>query len=113
MSSFWAIERNKKRYMETERLLACDFGRILYLPSYVVPVYWLTNTVTEERDRETVFDNDHRVGEGRGNLQRFLIMILLQEREGEICNACVLLVKRWRKLPEGSTRNWAHVVDAR
>ena len=86
MSSFWAIERNKKRYMETERLLACDFGRILYLPSYVVPVYWLTNTVTEERDRETVFDNDHSVGEGRGNLQRFLIMILLQEREGEISN---------------------------
>ena len=56
--------------METERLLACDFGRILYLPSYVVPVYWLKNTVSEERDRETVFDNDHSVGEGRGNLQR-------------------------------------------
>ena len=61
----------------------------------------------------TVFNYDYVAGEGRGNLQRFLIMILLQEREGEICNACVLLVKRWRKLPEGSTRNWAHVVDAR
>jgi len=38
---------------------------------------------------------------------------LLEEREGEICNACVLLVKRWRKLPKGSVRNWSHVVDAR
>lgn len=34
-------------------------------------------------------------------------------RSGEICNACVLLVKRWKKLPAGSTRNWRHVVDAR
>lgn len=32
---------------------------------------------------------------------------------GEICNACVLLVKRWKKLPKGSQRHWAHVVDAR
>ena len=32
---------------------------------------------------------------------------------GEICNACVLLVKRWQKLPRGSKRDWAHVVDAR
>ena len=30
-------------------------------------------------------------------------------RQGEICNACVLLVKRWKKLPSGSTRNWHHV----
>lgn len=34
-------------------------------------------------------------------------------RTGEICNACVLLVKRWKKLPPGSNRNWHHVVDAR
>ena len=32
---------------------------------------------------------------------------------GEICNACVLLVKRWKKLPKNTKRNWAHVVDAR
>lgn len=30
-------------------------------------------------------------------------------RQGEICNACVLLVKRWKKLPVGSERNWQHV----
>ena len=42
-----------------------------------------------------------------------LMLIMLQEREGDICNACVLLVKRWRKLPKGSARNWSHVVDAR
>jgi len=34
-------------------------------------------------------------------------------RSGEICNACVLLVKRYIKLPAGSTRHWNHVVDAR
>ena len=34
-------------------------------------------------------------------------------RSGEICNACVLLVKRYQKLPNNSTRHWAHVVDAR
>ena len=34
-------------------------------------------------------------------------------RCGEICNACVLLVKRFKKLPSGSPRHWAHVVDAR
>ncbi|KAL3242176.1 hypothetical protein MRX96_047798, partial [Rhipicephalus microplus] len=34
-------------------------------------------------------------------------------RSGEICNACVLLVKRWKKLPPGTTRDWHHVVDAR
>ncbi|CAL8116082.1 unnamed protein product [Orchesella dallaii] len=34
-------------------------------------------------------------------------------RTGDICNACVLLVKRWKKLPKGSQRNWHHVVDAR
>ncbi|XP_067674256.1 SIN3-HDAC complex-associated factor-like [Haliotis asinina] len=36
-----------------------------------------------------------------------------EERSGEICNACVLLVKRWKKLPEGTNRHWNHVVDAR
>lgn len=38
---------------------------------------------------------------------------LEEERVGEICNACVLLVKRWKKLPKNNKRNWAHVVDAR
>lgn len=38
---------------------------------------------------------------------------LQEERFGEICNACVLLVKRWRKLPKNKLRDWAHVVDAR
>lgn len=38
---------------------------------------------------------------------------LEEERSGEICNACVLLVKRYIKLPAGSTRHWNHVVDAR
>jgi len=38
----------------------------------------------------------------------------LQElRNGEVCNACVLIVKRWTKLPKDSNKNWAHVVDAR
>merc|ERR550532_3096750 len=32
---------------------------------------------------------------------------------GEICNACVLILKRWRQLPLGTSKNWAHVVDAR
>ena len=34
-------------------------------------------------------------------------------RIGEICNACVLIVKRWKKLPTNTTKHWAHVVDAR
>ncbi|XP_047473865.1 SIN3-HDAC complex-associated factor-like isoform X1 [Penaeus chinensis] len=38
---------------------------------------------------------------------------LKERRSGEICNACVLLVKRWKKLPKGTDRNWHHVVDAR
>uniref|UniRef100_A0A3P8ZI45 SIN3-HDAC complex associated factor n=1 Tax=Esox lucius TaxID=8010 RepID=A0A3P8ZI45_ESOLU len=38
---------------------------------------------------------------------------LCETRSGEICNACVLLVKRWKKLPVGSKKNWNHVVDAR
>lgn len=36
-----------------------------------------------------------------------------EKRSGEICNACVLLVKRWKKLPPGTQRDWRHVVDAR
>ncbi|KAG8438668.1 hypothetical protein GDO86_005019 [Hymenochirus boettgeri] len=36
-----------------------------------------------------------------------------ETRSGDICNACVLLVKRWKKLPNGSKKNWNHVVDAR
>lgn len=34
---------------------------------------------------------------------------LCETRSGEICNACVLLVKRWKKLPAGSKKNWNHV----
>ncbi|KAH8292740.1 hypothetical protein KR018_010308 [Drosophila ironensis] len=36
-----------------------------------------------------------------------------EPRNGEICNACVLLVKRYKRLPTGSKRHWGHVVDAR
>ncbi|KAK2572848.1 SIN3-HDAC complex-associated factor [Acropora cervicornis] len=39
--------------------------------------------------------------------------LLSEERQGEICNACVLLVKRWKKLPPGSSKNWKHVVDSK
>jgi len=39
--------------------------------------------------------------------------MLTEERRGEICNACVLVVKRWRKLPRRSLRNWGHVVDSK
>jgi hypothetical protein len=38
---------------------------------------------------------------------------LEEVRHGEVCNACVLIVKRWTKLPKDSNKNWAHVVDAR
>ncbi|XP_072322609.1 SIN3-HDAC complex associated factor, like isoform X2 [Scyliorhinus torazame] len=38
---------------------------------------------------------------------------LAESRAGNICNACVLLVKRWKKLPSGLKKNWSHVVDAR
>ena len=34
-------------------------------------------------------------------------------RNGEICNACVLIVKRWKKLPKDTDKDWHHVVDAR
>ena len=33
----------------------------------------------------------------------------MEVRSGDICNACVLLVKRWKKLPANSSRNWRHV----
>ncbi|KXJ09452.1 SIN3-HDAC complex-associated factor [Exaiptasia diaphana] len=39
--------------------------------------------------------------------------VVNEKRQGEICNACVLLVKRWSKLPQGSTKNWKHVVDSK
>lgn len=38
---------------------------------------------------------------------------LEEARFGDICNACVLIVKRWRNSPKNRTKNWAHVVDAR
>ena len=34
-------------------------------------------------------------------------------RHGEICNACVLIVKRWRILPQDTEKDWRHVVDSR
>ncbi|RXM97562.1 Caprin-2 [Acipenser ruthenus] len=37
---------------------------------------------------------------------------LHENRSGEICNACVLLVKRWKKLPVGSKKNWNHLLKA-
>ncbi|RXM30166.1 Caprin-2 [Acipenser ruthenus] len=37
---------------------------------------------------------------------------LHENRSGEICNACVLLVKRWKKLPVGSKKNWNHINTA-
>jgi len=36
-----------------------------------------------------------------------------EDRQGEICNACVLIVKRWRVLPSDTKKNWNHVVDSR
>jgi len=36
-----------------------------------------------------------------------------KSRFGEICNACVLIVKRWRMLPKDTKKNWHHVVDSR
>lgn len=36
---------------------------------------------------------------------------LSEDRVGDICNACVLLVKRWKKLPHGSKKNWNHVRE--
>lgn len=41
----------------------------------------------------------------------FLALRLSEDRVGDICNACVLLVKRWKKLPSGSKKNWNHVSD--
>jgi len=35
------------------------------------------------------------------------------KRHGDICNACVLIVKRWRVLPKDTDKNWHHVVDSR
>jgi len=38
---------------------------------------------------------------------------LSKSREGDICNACVLIVKRWKHLPKDTKKHWAHVVDAK
>jgi len=35
------------------------------------------------------------------------------KRHGDICNACVLIVKRWRVLPKDTDKDWHHVVDSR
>merc|ERR1719179_126753 len=34
-------------------------------------------------------------------------------RSGDICNACVLIVKRWRNLPRDTDKDWSHVVNSR
>ena len=34
-------------------------------------------------------------------------------RSGDICNACVLIVKRWRNLPRDTDKDWGHVVNSR
>jgi len=34
-------------------------------------------------------------------------------RSGDICNACVLIVKRWRNLPRHTDKDWSHVVNSR
>jgi len=39
--------------------------------------------------------------------------ILEPRQSSEICNACVLLTKRFLKLPPESTKDWRHVVDVR
>jgi len=31
------------------------------------------------------------------------------QRSGDICNACVLIIKRFRNNPQDSCKNWAHV----
>lgn len=41
----------------------------------------------------------------------FVFTRLHEARSGDICNACVLLVKRWKKLPAGSKKNWNHVSN--
>lgn len=38
---------------------------------------------------------------------------MAERRSGEICNACVLLVKRFLRLPVDTKKHWNHVVDAR
>ena len=35
------------------------------------------------------------------------------KRHGDIWNACVLIVKRWRVLPKDTDKDWHHVVDSR
>lgn len=42
-------------------------------------------------------------------LKLLLFCRLSETRSGDICNACVLLVKRWKKLPVGTKKNWNHV----
>ena len=61
-----------------------------------------------------MFPNSSRFTDSKRYEAYFGKCFSLEElRSGEICNACVLLVKRYIKLPAGSTRHWNHVVDAR
>ena len=53
---------------------------------------------------------DEEITDSKKYEEDFIKCFQLEERRtGEICNACVLLVKRWKKLPVGSSRNWRHV----
>ena len=47
---------------------------------------------------------------GEGDHYNDVMMMMVQ-----VCNACVLIVKRWTQLPGRArgTRHWGHVVDAR
>ena len=42
-------------------------------------------------------------------------MMMMMMMVMQVCNACVLIVKRWTQLPGRArgTRHWGHVVDAR
>lgn len=59
-------------------------------------LHWSTSTVTSGQD-------------ARFHVVFWCSCSLGETRSGEICNACVLLVKRWKKLPVGSKKNWNHV----
>lgn len=44
----------------------------------------------------------------------FHLCFKLQEsRYGDICNACVLIVKRWRLGGRKTDKNWSHVIDSK
>ena len=57
-----------------------------------------------------------RRGEVRIRMMMMMMMIMMMMMVMmQVCNACVLIVKRWTQLPGRArgTRHWGHVVDAR